>query len=336
MSAPIEQNLQAPPSPPVPETPALAPRPTKLRPIAIGLFVLGLIVLVGGIAKVIAGGIGTGGALAFFGAALFGLSFIRLPQVADTEPPLSPVQKLTGIFYEPTRVFRNLRVHPRWLAAFILIVLLSVTYSFAFTQRITPERIVNHTIDKLAELGPPFAPPPERLEAMRTQQLEDAKNPVQRAGTAVKAMVAIFVFTAILAALYLLGILAFGGKMNFWQTLSVAFYAAVPIIVIQKVLSLVILYIKSPDDLHPILGQDNLVQDNLSILVSPAEHPVLFVLLTSIGILSFFGLWLKATGLRNGGTRVSGSAAWGVAITFWVLGLVLATILTALFPNFIS
>ena len=45
------------------------------------------------------------------------------------------------------------------------------------------------------------------------------------------------------------------------------FYAAVPIIAIQKLLGLVLLYLKAPDDIHPILGQETLVQDNLGVLV---------------------------------------------------------------------
>jgi hypothetical protein len=55
-----------------------------------------------------------------------------------------------------------------------------------------------------------------------------------------------------------------------------------------------------------------------------------------IGLTSFYGLWLRATGLHNGATRVSKGAAWGVAITLWVLLLLLASIFTALFPGFIS
>jgi hypothetical protein len=335
MSEPIESNFEPPLPPPTPAEEPSAPRPTKLRPVAIALFAIGLIVLVGGIAKFIAGGVGTGGALCFMGILLFGLSFIPLPRVQE-EPPMSPVQKLISIFYEPTRVFRNLRSHPRWAAAFIAIVVLSVIYTFTFTQRITPERIVNHTIDKLAELGPPFAPPPEQLETMRAQQPEDAKNPVQRVGAAVKALVGAFAFTCFGAAVYLLALLAFGGRINFWQSLAVSFYATLPIVAIQKIVSLIILFIKAPEDLHPVLGQEGLIQDNLGILFTPSEHPVLFVMASMIGILSFYGLWLRAKGLQNGGTRVSGSQAWGAAITIWVLFLIFVSAVTALFPTFIS
>jgi Yip1 domain len=330
------ESFQPPPPPPSPQEASSAPRPTASRPYAIGLFVIGLLVCVGGIAKFIPGGIGTGAAIAFFGVVLFGLSFAPLPVIEDAEGPMSPIQKLTGVFFEPSRVFRNLRVYPRWLAAYLVIVVLSALYTFAFTQRVTPERIVNHTMDKLAEIGPPLAPPPDRIEQMRAQQIEDAKNPIQRAGAAAKTFVGAFVFTALLAALYMLACLAFGGRINFWQTFAILMYATVPVVVITKVLSLVLLFIKSPDDLHPILGQETLVQDNLGVLVSPANHPVIFVLASTIGLLSFYALWLKATGLRNGGTKVSKGVAWGVAITMWILGTLLITGFTALFPNFIS
>ena len=73
-----------PPNPPVGEPPA--PRPLHLRKPAIVLFAIGVLIAIGGIAKFIPGGIGTGGAVAFWGALLFGLSFIRLPKPAPDEP----------------------------------------------------------------------------------------------------------------------------------------------------------------------------------------------------------------------------------------------------------
>jgi len=326
-------DFQAPP--PLPEvTPA--PRPTKLRTIAIPLFVVGLIVCALGIPKIVPGGIASGAALAFLGIVFFALSFVPLPVIENAEAPMSPIQKLLGVFFEPSRVFRNLRAHPRWVAAYLVVTVLSLVYTFAFTQRLTPEKIVNYRVDKAAELPPPFTPPPDRIETMRTQGIEQLKNPIQRVGTVVTTFVAVFCFTAVMAALYLLGVLVFGGRMNFWQSLSVMFYGAVPIIAIQKLLGLVLLYLKSPDDIHPILGQETLVQDNLGVLFTPADHPVIFVLATSIGILSFYSLWLKSTGLRNGATRVSSGTAWGVAITLWILGTLAITGLTALFPSFIS
>jgi hypothetical protein len=323
-----------PPSPPpIPVEPP-APRPLYLRKPAIVLFVIGLLIVIGGIAGFIAGGIGTGGAVCFWGVLLFAFSFIRLPKTGpDTPAPMSAFERIAGVFYEPSRVFNNLRSHPRWLAGLLVIALLNVAYLVAFTQRLTPERIVNFTAEKMAQA--PFIPP-EAVERQREQGLEQAKNPVQRVGTAIKSIVGVFVFMSLLGALYMLGVLVFGGRINFWQSMCAIIYASVPIVVIQKVLSFPLLYIKDVDDIHPILNQETLVQDNLGVLFTPAEHPVLFVLASAIGILSFYGLWLKATGLRNTGQKVSKGAAWGTAVLFWLIGLIFIISITALFPSFIS
>ena len=338
MSAPQDPGFQTPPPPPTPEPEPQAPRPTKLLwPMAIGVFVLGLIFVGGGLAKLLAGGAGTGAALCFFGVVLFALSFIRLPLLPNAEPQMSWFEKVTGIFYEPSRVFRNLKFHPTWIGAFLAVWVLTTIYSTAFVQRITPERIVDHTVEKVAQMGPPFAPPPEALAKMRTDQMDALKNPVQRVGGVLKSLVGIFVFSGLIpAALILLGVLVFGGRINFWQSLAVVFYSMLPVIAIQKILGLVILYLKSPDDLHPILNQETTLQDNLGILLSPAEHPVLFVMASFIGLTSLYWLWLRAKGLHFGGTRVSSGQGWGVSITLWLLLLIFVVIITALFPGFIS
>ena len=113
-------------------------------------------------------------------------------------------------------------------------------------------------------------------------------------------------------------------------------YSYLPVAVITYVVSLVILYVKNPDDIHPILGRQTLVQDNLGVLFAPADHPALFTLASAFGVLSFYGLWLRAKGLANAGQKVSSGAAWGVSITLWILGLILGMIFATLFSSFIS
>jgi hypothetical protein len=327
--------FQAPPAPPLSQSPPAGARPTRLRPFAIAFFVLGLIALAAGIAKILPGGLFTGVAFACWGIMLFGFSFIRLPEVTGAEEaPMTAVQKLFGIFYEPSRVFNNLRSHPHWLAAFLVVVLVNVAYTVAFVQRITPERIVGYTMDKLEES--PIKPPPDRMEKARDDAMQQAKQPIQRIQTVAKTFVGLFVLGSIVAALYLVAVMIFGGRINFWQALAVYFYASLPVVVIQKLISLVILFIKSPEDVHPIMGQETLVQDNLGILFNPTDHPVLFVTASVIGVLSFYGLWLRAKGLQNGGAKVSSTAAWGTTLTVWALWVLFVISITAIFPSFIS
>ena len=101
MSALTEPAFQSPPPPPTPPAEPKAPRATHLWPIAIGVFVLGLIVLVGWFTNLIPRGWTTAGALCFMGLLIFALSFIRLPLVPQKEEPLSLLQKVMGVFYEP-------------------------------------------------------------------------------------------------------------------------------------------------------------------------------------------------------------------------------------------
>src|SRR5713226_1422687 len=327
------QEFQAPPPPTITEN--KAPRAAKLLPYGIGLFVIGLIVCVLGIVKVVPGGIGTGVAFAFWGILLFAFSFIPLPQTkGDEEPAMSGLQKVVGVFYEPTRVFRNLRAHPRWLAAFLVIAIVNAVYAAAFAQRLTPERIVDYTMDKMEQS--PIKPPPDRMAETKDSMLRAAKEPIQRVQTAAKSFVAIFVFVCFVAALCLLGVLAFGGRMNFWQAFAAVLYSYMPVAFISKLVSTVILFIKAPEDIHPLLGQETLLTDNLGMLFKPADHPALFVLGTAIGVLSLYGLWLKAKGLANAGQKVSSTAAWGVSITLFVLSLIIGMIFATLFSGFMS
>lgn len=327
--------FQAPPAPPIePER----QRPTYLMWVGIALFVLGL-VLFGVIFAVlgvpgIAVHASAAGAVCALGILLAAFSFMRLPAVPNPPPRMSTVGTLTGIFFEPSSVFRNLRAHPQFMAAVIIVGLVNGAYVLAFTHRITPERIINFTVDKLEDS--PIKPPPEALDKMRTEGVEQQKAVTTQVLNVVKAVVGHFFGVAFIAALCLLGVLAFGGRMHYWQTYAVVAYILLPFTVIQKGISFIILYLKSPDDIHPLLGQESLVYDNLGLLVSSKDHPVIFVLATAFGVLALYRLWLTAVGLREGGYKVSSSAAWGVTITLFVLGLLLVMGFAAIFPGFVG
>jgi hypothetical protein len=297
------------------------------------VFGAGVLLVVAAALKVGAG-FGPGAALCILGLVLFGLSFIpRGRAVEDAPAPMPFLQKLGNIFFEPSAVFRNLRAHPRWVGALLLASLLSFAYTTAFTQRLTPERIVSFTLDKVVER---FNIPPEQASRMKEQQIADAKEPAKIAGNAVTTFVVMFFVMCLLAGLYMLFVLLFGGRLGFWPALSAAVWAALPPVIIGKVLSLVLLYVKDPDDIHPLLGQNSLVTDNLGALVRPADSPVLFAVLSAFGVLAFYHLWLTATGLRNASDRLSKGAAWTIALIFWAIGLLFGVASSALFGSFMS
>jgi Yip1 domain len=324
--------FHAPPPPPVIAEPERA-RPTYLLWLGVALFVIGIVVVALGLPFVglLVGGFRWGAGVCALGIVFFAFSFIRMPAVDNPPPRMSTAGTLTGIFFEPTNVFRNLRAHPQFLAAFLLAGMINGAYSVAFNHRLTPERIINFTMDKLEDS--PIKPPPEAMAKARTEGVEQAKAVTFQIGDFVTKIVTAFIGGAVIAGLLLLGVLIFGGNMHYWQAYAVVAYVSFPVTLLQKGISFIILYLKSPDDIHPLLGQETLVYDNLGLLIAAKDHPVLFVIATTVGVLSFYRLWLTATGLRNGGTKVSSSAAWGAAITLLCLFLLLGIGAAALFGS---
>src|SRR5256714_1490551 len=207
-----------PPPPPAVQPEPERPRPANLMWAGVALIVVGIIIVVLGIPGIalIIGGIGTGATVCVRGFLFFAFSFIRFPGEKAPPPKMSTAATISGIFFEPTSVFRNLRAHPQWMAAILIAGILNGAYAVAFVHRLTPERIINFTMDKLEES--PIKPPPEAIAKARTDGVEQAKAPTQQAGNFVKAVISHFFGVAFIAALFLLGVLAFGGRMHYWQT----------------------------------------------------------------------------------------------------------------------
>lgn len=327
------QEFHAPPPPPI-QTEPERQRPTWLMWTGIALFVIGVVVFGLGLLRVLPGMAGTGAGVCALGIMFFGFSFMRLPAVSDAPPKMSAAATLVGIFFEPTSVFRNLRAHPQWLAAILVVGIISAAYTAAFYRRLSPERIVNFTYDAIAE--GPIKPPPEQLAESRHTDLEKESSTTGMIGKGIGNVVKEFFAVAFLAALCLLGVLAFGGRMHYWQAYAVMAYIGVPITIIQKLVSFIVLYLKAPEDIHPLLGQESLVYDNLGLLVSSKEHPVIFSFLATFGIIMAYRAWLTATGLREGGYKVSSTAAWGVTITLLVLFMLFRMGAAAIFPSFLG
>ncbi len=299
--------------------------------------VIGLLIVVLSVANVVPGITSTGIALILLGALVIGLSFVPKPAADDTAKMSTP-STLLNMFTSPSEVFQNLRRHPRWLAAVLIMAVLSAVFSNLFLYRLTPDRVANYAIDKTLEIS--FIANNEQarkgVEDGRAKALEDNKNPVLRVGQAVNGFVAMVFLYAFLGAIFLLFALAMGGKINFWQAFSAAVYAAFPIAVIKFVLNTIILFVKDPTDIHPILGQTSLIQDSPNFLVNPAESPVLFVLLGAFSLFSIYWIWLNATGLKNAGEKITASTAWTITISLFVIMTLLGTIVTYIFPSFIS
>lgn len=297
--------------------------------------VIGFLVAVLSVLGVIPGLTSAGVVTILLGGLIIGLSFVNPPDAGDTKR-MSTGATIGNIFVAPTEVFQNLRRHPRWLVAALIISLCGSVFANLFLYRLGADRVANYAIDKTLEMSFLNDEAKKQIEGGRKQAIDDAKNPVIRAGQAVSSFAGSVFFMAFLSAVFMLFALAMGGKINFWQAFSATVYAMLPVAIIRFILNTVILFIKDPADIHPIAGQSNLIQDNLNFLLTPADSPVLYTVLGMLGLLWFYWVWLNATGLKNAGERVTPTIAWSASIGVYLLMICLGAIAALLFPSFIS
>jgi hypothetical protein len=252
------------------------------------------------------------------------------PPLPAAETPSGPVmstgQTLTGIFFEPGRVFESLRDRPRFLAAGIVIIVAVLAFNILFFQRVGFERLVTEAI----ESSP-------RAEQMTPEQKEQAiriqTSPVVKAIYYVLPILIIAIILAAGGGLYLLGSTLMGKKVSYKQAVAVWAYSSMPPLVIAMALNIVLLFIKSPDDYDIVHAQRRgLVQVNLGLLVNPKTSPALATLLSSFDLFAFYGLFLAALGLKKVG-KMSSSTAWTIVLTIWVIGTIVRVAFAAIFGS---
>ena len=88
---------------------------------------------------------------------------MRMPAVQNAPPKMSTVATLTGIFFEPSNVFRNLRAHPQLLAAIMdeaATLRLPVAAHLGKTDAITAARAGVESLEHMAGVVQAAAPDP--------------------------------------------------------------------------------------------------------------------------------------------------------------------------------
>ncbi|HEY6187498.1 MAG TPA: YIP1 family protein [Pyrinomonadaceae bacterium] len=237
-------------------------------------------------------------------------------------PKMSTVETLTGIFFEPGRTFDSLRAHPRFIAAALITTVLTCLFTFAFFQRAGYENVMRAAIENSP-----------RADQMTPEQKERAlsfyQNPFLKAINYISPLIGVASIYATGAALYLLGVMLMGRSITYLQALSVWAYSSFAPNLLTILVSLILLFLKSQEELSTMQPGRSLARANLGILVDPKATPVLGALLGSFDVFIFYGLFLAALGLRKV-ARLSSGAAWGIVLGLWLIGIIIKVALAAI------
>lgn len=234
-------------------------------------------------------------------------------QAATGAPAMSTPETLANIFFEPGATFDALRERPRFLVAGLIMLALTVLITVLIFQKVSFEQVVRDAIEKNEQVAQMPEADRERMIAMQT-------GPIGKALAYGAPVIVTALAIAAGAAIYLLGALLMGGKLSYKQALSVWVYSSFAPGILAALLSVVLIFMKAPEDFDFQKPGAGLLVTNIGALVNPAS-PVLRAALSWFDLFTFFGMFLAALGLRKV-ARLSSGSAWTIVIVMWLLGVV--------------
>ncbi len=233
----------------------------------------------------------------------------------ETEPPqMSEAATLGNIFLEPGNTFEDLRRKPRFIIAGIIVMVLAFTFQFLFLQKMGPERIKRAVIEQMDKSA--------QVQAMSPEAKQSAVDLNLKIQGFVKYLIPVFVLVFLLIGglIYWLGAKAMGGSMTFLAGLSVWIYSTFPPVLVSSIANIIVLFLKSADDIDITEGQRGLIHANPSLFLDGKSMPVLATLVSTIDLFAIWGLILAAIGLQTVG-KISKGAAWGLVIIVTLIGI---------------
>ncbi len=251
------------------------------------------------------------------------------PPPIDNTPPVEPAQMsevgtLSSIFFEPGATFEDLRRKPRFLIAGLIMVALFTAFIVAFNSKLGFERIARERLEASSFYQ-------NQSPEQKAKTLEQQTSPIVKGITYAVAPLAFLVTLLIGGLIYWLGANAMGGSATFLRGLAVWVYSGFPPFVVSMLANLLVLFLKSPDDIDIAASQNGLVQASPAFFMNAKTSPVLHAVLGTFDVFLIWGWILAAIGLRIVG-KISTGAAWAIVLLVALLNVAFRVV-TALFSS---
>ena len=225
---------------------------------------------------------------------------------------MSEAGRLAGVFFSPGKAFADIARRPRWWIPIILSAILSMIYLNVFSQRVGWESVIRPALEnRLANQNVPTA--------QREQTIRAAANLYKYVGYASPVFTLFYVFIIAVILMFLFDTMMSAG-IGLKRMMAIVAYGFLPLMV-QTALSLVVLFLKDPEEFN----LQNPLMFNVGAYLSPETSPALRALGSSIDLFSLWVIVLLAIGVSAAARRIGfGKAFFGVAIP-WALYVCLKT-----------
>jgi hypothetical protein len=239
-------------------------------------------------------------------------------------PQMSFIQRLTGIYFEPTKTFEDISRKRSWLGIFLVVCIVALVSNYALQSRMDPADAAR----KGFAMSKPFLKKflgEEQLAQAEEQAVKQASQPrgfFAKYSPIILTPIMVYITYFVLAAIFLLAFLMTGASLNLRKSFTAVVWGTGPPAILVTLLSFLFIYIKSPADLEiaPVYN----VVSNLGMLADSAKQPVLNSLLSSIDLFSIWTAILLSIGFAAMSEKklTAGKAAVPI-VALWVVWILL-------------
>lgn len=218
-------------------------------------------------------------------------------------------QNLIDLYFAPREAFGRIVAHPHWVIPLVGATVLALVFAGIWLQRMEPREFMK---TQLQESGRWDKLPAEQRETILEQQAKFMPMfvwPSAALGTVIAILV-------VAAALLFVFRFFYAGEVGFKQSMAITSWSMFAVSLVTTPLTLLVMALKEDWNLNP----QEVLQANLGLLLDKAETAKpLWALVTSLDLVSFWLIFLLASGFAVACKRATGSALWGVAIPWAII-----------------
>jgi hypothetical protein len=235
------------------------------------------------------------------------------PAVSDP-PQMSELSTVLNVFFEPGRVFEDLRRRPRFIIGSVIVALLVTAYTFGLTTKVGEAGVRRAVLEQLEK-----SPQTASMSQEQKDGVVDMNLKIQKY-TSYAVPIIVFISILLGGLFYFLAAKAFGGNGGFLHALSVWVYSSIPPTVVAMIANFLVLFLKSADEIDISASQRGVIHASPGFLLDGKAMPVLTTLVNTLDLFMIWGWVLAAIGLKITNRLSTGSAS-AVVIIIALIGI---------------
>ena len=229
------------------------------------------------------------------------------------QPQMSEIAAIGNVFIEPGNVFDDMRRKPRFIIAGLIVLAAISIFQIVFIEKIGLEKIVRARIESSKRTA-------DMDKEQKDKIIEQQSGPIAKYATFGATPVVVAIVFLLGGLIYWLGANAMGGTGKFLGGVSVWVYSSIPPAIVFTIGNLIVLFLKSADDIDITNSQSGLLKANLGFFVDATTSPTLAALLGSVDLFSIWGWILASIGLQRV-AKISAGASWAVVAMLALVGV---------------